>query len=98
MKLRLEELGYQQEAIKSVLSVFEGQEKNTIDNACSENIRTNVLSLTEGDLLRNIRGVSIENGIEERNASFQKASDLCIEMETGTGKNACVYKDDPWIT
>ena len=86
MRLRLEELGYQKEAIKSVISVFEGQEKNTIDNACSENIRTNVLSLTEDELLQNIKNASASTGISEREAHFQKINDLCVEMETGTGK------------
>ena len=92
MRLKLEELEYQQEAIEAIVSVFRGQEKNTFDSACSENIRANVLSLTAGDLLRNIRTVSTENGIEESNAAFQRVNDLCIEMETGTGKTLVYIK------
>ena len=81
MRLKLEELEYQQEAIRSVVSVFEGQERNTYESACQGSIHANVLSLTEDDLLQNIKRVSTENGIEERNARIQKANDLCIEME-----------------
>ena len=32
MELKLEQLEYQQQAVKAIISVFKGQEKNTIDN------------------------------------------------------------------
>jgi type III restriction enzyme len=39
MELKLEQLEYQQQAIKAVISVFKGQDKNIFDNACIEGIR-----------------------------------------------------------
>ena len=92
MELKLEQLEYQQQAIQSVISVFKGQEKNTFDNACIEGIRSNILSLTTDEVIQNIKDVLIENGIKEETANIQKTNDLCIEMETGTGKTLVYIK------
>ena len=92
MELKLEQLEYQQQAIQSVISVFKGQEKNTFDNACIEGIRSNILSLTTDEVIQNIKDVSIENGIKEETANIQQTNDLCIEMETGTGKTLVYIK------
>lgn len=92
MELKLEQLEYQQQAIQSVISVFKGQEKNTFDNACIEGIRSNILSLTTDEVIQNIKDVLIENGIKEETANIQQTNDLCIEMETGTGKTLVYIK------
>ena len=92
MELKLEQLKYQEEAIKSIISVFKGQEKNTFDNACSEGIRANVLSLTSDEILSNIKDTLIGNGIDEQVANLTNCNDLCIEMETGTGKTLVYIK------
>ncbi len=92
MELKLEQLEYQQQAIQSVISVFKGQERNTFDNACIESIRSNILSLNLDELIQNINNVTIENGIKEETANIQKTNDLCIEMETGTGKTLVYIK------
>ena len=92
MELKLEQLEYQQQAIQSVISIFKGQEKNTFDNACIEGIRSNILSLTIDEVIQNIKDVLIENGIKEETANIQKTNDLCIEMETGTGKTLVYIK------
>ena len=92
MELKLEQLEYQQQAIQSVVSVFKGQEKNTFDNACIEGIRSNILSLTTDEVIQNIKDVLIENGIKEETANIQQTNDLCIEMETGTGKTLVYIK------
>lgn len=92
MELKLEQLKYQEEAIKSIVSVFKGQEKNTFDNACTEGIRANVLSLTSDEVLSNIKDTLIENGIDEQVANVTNCNDLCIEMETGTGKTLVYIK------
>lgn len=93
MEFKLEQLEYQQQAIKSVLSVFKGQEKNTFDNACIEGIRSNFLSLTEDEIIQNIKNVLIENGIKEETGNIQELkNDFCIEMETGTGKTLVYIK------
>jgi len=92
MELKLEQLEYQQQAIQSVISVFKGQEKNTFDNACIEGIRSNILSLTSNETIQNIKEIVIENGIKEETANIQKTNDLCVEMETGTGKTLVYIK------
>jgi len=92
MELKLEQLEYQQQAIKSVVSVFKGQERNTFDNACIEGIRSNILSLTEDEIIQNIKDGLLENGISKETANIEKTNDLCIEMETGTGKTLVYIK------
>lgn len=92
MELKLEQLEYQQQAIKSVVSVFKGQERNTFDNACIEGIRSNLLSLTKDEIIQNIKDVLLENGISKETANVEKTNDLCIEMETGTGKTLVYIK------
>ena len=92
MELKLEQLEYQQQAIKAVVSVFKGQERNTFDNACHEGIRANVLSITEDEITKNLKDVLIKNGIDEETANIEKTNDLCVEMETGTGKTLVYVK------
>ena len=92
MELILEQLEYQQQAIRSVVSVFKGQEKNTFDNACLEGIRFNYLSLSDDEIFQNIKRVLFENGITEETSNIEYSKDLCIEMETGTGKTLVYIK------
>jgi type III restriction enzyme len=92
MELKLEQLEYQQQAIQSVVSVFKGQERNTFDNACIEGIRSNLLSLTEDEIIQNIKDILLENGISEEAGNVENTNDLCIEMETGTGKTLVYIK------
>jgi type III restriction enzyme len=54
MEIKLEELEYQQTAIKSIVSVFDGNDKNTFDNACTEGIRSNICTLSKEQLNENI--------------------------------------------
>lgn len=92
MELKLEQLEYQQQAIQSVISVFKGQERNTFDNACIEGIRSNLLTLTKDEMIKNIKDVLFENGISEETGKIEKTNDLCVEMETGTGKTLVYIK------
>jgi type III restriction enzyme len=92
MELKLEQLEYQQQAIKSILSVLKGQERNTFDNACVEGIRSNMLSLSTEEISQNIKETAQENGISEETANIQLANDICVEMETGTGKTLVYIK------
>ena len=92
MELKLEQLEYQQQAIQSVISVFKGQEKNTFDNACIEGIRSNIISLSPDELIQNIKDIVIGNGIQEETANIQQTNNLCVEMETGTGKTLVYIK------
>ncbi len=92
MKLKLEELKYQQTAIQSVVKVFEGTAKNTFDNATVDGIRFNRCNLDEDQLKFNIKAVCEENGITEEKAQISESKNLCVEMETGTGKTLVYLK------
>lgn len=92
MELQLENLKYQDTAIQAVIKVFDGTEKNTFDNACIEGIRSNLCKLSAKQLADNIGAIATENGIEEETAKLSTDNDLCIEMETGTGKTLVYIK------
>lgn len=92
MKLKLEQLEYQQKAINSIISFFKGQERNTFDNACFEGIRSNMLSLSKEAAIENLKEIIKENGIDEKTANITEDNDLCVEMETGTGKTLVYIK------
>ena len=92
MHFKLEQLEYQQQAVKSIIDVFKGQERNTFDNACIDGIRANRLSLTEDEMAGNIHDVVIANGVKEDAACLSPEHDICIEMETGTGKTLVYIK------
>lgn len=86
MKIQLEELEYQQQAIASVTGVFEGQPKNTFEDSVFFGIKSNVLSLTPEQLTENKRRIIAINNVDEETARLTDDNDYCIEMETGTGK------------
>ncbi len=92
MNFKLESLKYQENAIQSIVKVFEGTEKNTFDNACFEGIRSNMTRLTLEEVKSNIQNVLFENGITEEIARLSDENDICVEMETGTGKTLVYIK------
>lgn len=92
MGLKLEQLPYQEKAIRSVVDIFKGQEKNTFDSACHFGIRSNIGTLSEGEIQNNIKEVSTKNSIPADRANLSSDSDICVEMETGTGKTLVYLK------
>ncbi len=86
MQIPLEDLEYQRRAVAAAVGVFSGQVKNTFDNANFFGIQANVCDLTPEQIERNKQGILLENGIAEEEASLSPDADVCIEMETGTGK------------
>jgi type III restriction enzyme len=86
MKIQLEELEYQKQAIASVTGIFEGQPKNTFENSVFFGIKSNILSLNPEQVNENKRRVLVANSIDEATAKLTDENDICIEMETGTGK------------
>ena len=92
MILKLESLKYQDLAVQSVVKLFEGTEKNTFDNACFEGIRSNFSKLTLDEVETNIKNILLENGINEVVAKLSNDKDICVEMETGTGKTLVYVK------
>ncbi len=92
MKFQLETLEYQEEAIKSVSEVFTRTAKNTFDNATIEGIRTNICNLSKTEIKNNIVKIVKNNNIDLETAKLSDDNDLCIEMETGTGKTLVYLK------
>ena len=92
MDIKLELLEYQETAIKSVIDVFDGNDKNSFDNACKDGIRSNICSLSTEQLTENIKSVLVENGVDEEVAKLTSEQELTIEMETGTGKTLVYVK------
>lgn len=92
MNLKLEALQYQQEAVEAVTNVFDGNVKNTFDNSTDEGIRFNLLVLKPEQIEDNIKNILTENGIDETKAQLSEDKDICVEMETGTGKTLVYLK------
>ena len=86
MQIELEDLEYQRRAIAAVVGVLEGQIKNTFDNSNLFGIQANITDLTPEQIEANKRRIISENGIAEEDAKLSPDPDVCIEMETGTGK------------
>ncbi|HRW76911.1 MAG TPA: DEAD/DEAH box helicase family protein, partial [Saprospiraceae bacterium] len=86
MQFFLEDLEYQRQAIASVTGVFAGQIRNTFENSNLFGIQANITDLTSEEIDANKRRVLAENGITEADACISPDSEICIEMETGTGK------------
>lgn len=86
MKFKLENPQHQMTAIRSVVDIFRGMERNTYDNAHNEDIHKNVCSLSSQQIHDNIQSIILGNSVPEAQAFFVNENDACIEMETGTGK------------
>lgn len=99
MKLKFDaDLGYQIQAVASVVDLFKGQESfvstcsvggvgNSGGVLLTEDSIANNLVISKGKLLENLRDVQLSNciapsGEEKLNAPY----DFTVEMETGTGK------------
>jgi len=86
MQIQLEDLEYQRRAIASAVGILEGQTRNTFDNSNFQGIQANVCNLEPDQIDANKKRILEENGIGEDVATLHADSDICIEMETGTGK------------
>lgn len=92
MILKLETLSYQEAAIQAIVKVFEGTNENNFDNSCKEGIRANTSKLSFDEIESNFKRIIHENGIPEEVARLSTDKDICIEMETGTGKTLVYIK------
>lgn len=103
MKIQYEsELGYQKEAIESIVDIFQGQDKCEANFtvyspeflAAQSNLEYNDLGygnrllLTEGQIVQNVQNIQLANGLKpsERSEIDRNNLDFTVEMETGTGK------------
>jgi type III restriction enzyme len=90
MKLSFESnLSYQQEAVQSVVGLFEGQTAE--ESAFSYNINFNLIDgiannlvLSEEQILKNLQAIQEENELPKSEAL--DGLNFSVEMETGTGK------------
>lgn len=90
MKLKFNpDLDYQQDAIESTLSVFEGL--STAGEPYRKLGLANVLALNPDKLMSNLHRVQEQNFVEKSASLFEAGDDypfpnFSVEMETGTGK------------
>jgi type III restriction enzyme len=85
--LQLEQLDYQRHAIDAVVNAFEGQTPNTFDNSYFTEIQANVSDLSPAQFAQNLAAAAAANGIAPEDSHPSPVdADICVEMETGTGK------------
>jgi type III restriction enzyme len=85
-------LDYQRRAIAAVVGVLDGQVKNTFDNSNLFGIHANVSDLTPAQIEENKKRIIAENNVTEADAKLSPDPDICIEMETGTGKTLVYFR------
>lgn len=82
----LENLPYQQDAVRAVVDVFEGSERRA-----THELAGNRCTLAWAQLSSNLQAVAQRHRISEERLNLTppqqgQALDVCVEMETGTGK------------
>lgn len=92
MEIQLEDLEYQRRAIAAVVGVLEGQVCNSFDNSNLFGIQANITDLTPAQIEENKKKIISENGVAEADAKLSPENDICIEMETGTGKTLVYFR------
>jgi len=102
MKIQFDELNYQQDAINSVLRVFEGHQINqslfTISDTRPQGSFFgkhgigNKISTNNQVMLKNVHQIQIDNGIPLSESIPNPFPQFNIEMETGTGKTFVYLK------
>lgn len=83
---------YQREAIDAVVKVLDGQMRNTFDNSNLLGIHTNTSTLTSEQVMANKKAVLAKTGVSEADAALTSEQEICIEMETGTGKTLVYFR------
>ncbi|NLY03674.1 MAG: DEAD/DEAH box helicase family protein, partial [Campylobacter sp.] len=105
MKIQFEnDLKYQNDAVNSIVSIFEGQEicqSNFTVTTINDNLLTyqndlgigNRLELLDDEILNNVQNIQLKNGLSQT-VSIEdiKSMDFSVEMETGTGKTYVYLK------
>jgi type III restriction enzyme len=95
MKLKFKKQEFQEEAVKSVVDVFEGQQKGLYkytfrkDKGVLDSIfayKNEDISLQDNLILQNINNVQKRNNLKLSPKLEGEGKNLTIEMETGTGK------------
>lgn len=86
LKLKFDpKLDFQIDAIGSVIDIFNGQTKSSLDYTF--NVIPNVLNLPKEKILENLQEIQKRNGLElSKIEDLTEPYNFTIEMETGTGK------------
>jgi type III restriction enzyme len=92
MQIPLEDLEYQRRAIDAVVSVLDGQVRNSFDNSNLFGIQANITDLTPEQIETNKKRIIAETGVSEAEARLSPDPDICVEMETGTGKTLVYFR------
>ena len=92
MNLPLEDLEYQRQAIHAVVAIFEGQVRNSFDNSNLFGIQANITDLTPAQIDENKERIIVQTGVQKDEARLSPDNDICIEMETGTGKTLVYFR------
>lgn len=103
MKIQFEsDLEYQNNAINSIVNIFEGQEicqSNFSIQVGKDNLLLNIdddlgignrLELLDNEILTNIQNIQLKNGLPQ--SKKLNSRDFSVEMETGTGKTYVYLK------
>jgi type III restriction enzyme len=91
MQLQLEDLLYQNNAIQSAVQLFKGQSKNVSERTLLSQsnaivITPNQCLLSPEQLHKNNISILQQSALAENEAALSEEPQICIEMETGTGK------------
>ncbi|TSI07650.1 DEAD/DEAH box helicase family protein [Lysinibacillus sp. BW-2-10] len=102
MKIQFDELTYQDEAIQSIIKVFEGQQirkseftimdQDMQGKLFGEKGIGNKIDVSVSKLLQNVQQIQIEQGIPISKSIPTPFPQFNIEMETGTGKTFVYLK------
>lgn len=102
MKIKFDELEYQEKAINSVINLFEGQgikqsDFTVISNDLQGKLWNdhgigNKIDLPNDELIKNLKKVQLENNIAPSEELENNEKQFNIEMETGTGKTYVYLK------
>ncbi len=86
VQFQLEDLEYQQDAIDTAIKIFEGQSFNQSNQSTFTGVNANLCSLTNDQIHNNKTSILKSNNLTEKKAMLSNENQVCIEMETGTGK------------
>lgn len=92
LKLKFDpKLDFQIDAINSVVHLFKGQTRKSLD--CTFQIVPNILDLTKEKILGNLQEIQNKNGLPLSNADdLKEPYNFTVEMETGTGKTYVYHR------
>ena len=90
-------LGYQQDAIKAIVDIFDGQKDCkgvfTVRKTSEEEFLgtdvggvANVLKLVDEEIEENVHRIQLRNGLAQSPTADVKTRNFSVQMETGTGK------------